>query len=104
MKIEEDTKAQEALHSADQGTEPGLIPFNGTRAPHQPSRTNSPPTAANRTQSHPIGTISIQSHSTVPIETHSNLIVPNRTQLHLPSKATSLQTMYFSSAQCSLSQ
>ena len=95
MRIEEDTKAQEAIHSADQGTEPGLIP---------PNRTKSPPSAAIRTRSHPIATIRIQSLSTVPIGTHSNSIAPNRTQLHLPSDAISLQATYLSSGQCSLSQ
>lgn len=90
MKIEEDSEAQEALHSANQGTEPSLIPFNGIRAPHRPSRTKSPRSAANRTPSHPIATIGILSHSTVIIGTHSIPIAPNQTQLHLPSKAISL--------------
>lgn len=101
MRIEEDTKAQEAIHSADERTEPDLIPPKRTRAP---KRTKSPPSAAIRTQSHPIATIRIQSQSTVPIGTHSNSIAPNRMQLHLPSDVIILQTMYLSSGQCSLSQ
>ena len=96
MRTEEASKAQEDIHSADQGTEPDLIPSKSTRTPNQTYRHRMRPFAP---LSRPTVTISIQSHSTVPVRTHSNSIAPNLTQLHLSSDARSPQTMYMNSGQ-----
>lgn len=104
MRIEEDTKAQEAIHSADEGTEPGFIPPKRTRAPMGPNRPRVQPFAPNLTQLQLFVSNRIQLYPSELKYLVCRLIAPNRMQLHLPTDAISLQTMYLSSGQCSLSQ
>lgn len=92
MRIEEDTKAQEAIYRNSPGDEAGSY----TTQTHQ--GTQSDHIAPDCSYSHSIlliTTICIQLHSIVPTGTHSNSTASDQTQLHLPVDAISLQTVYF---------